>query len=99
MIATQVPCTSGHMVAKEISTLVSDSLDDLLQWAYGRLGMRFSFVVNIFIEQMLFDLVRGEVMYQILGKHIAEYFDNSNTARKVGESYYSQMPSRHQSLR
>lgn len=41
-------------------------------------------MVYIAVEKILFDLFCGEVMYETFDKHIAKYFDTSNTADKVG---------------
>lgn len=48
-IAVQIACTTEHMLAKEIATLVANSLDDILQWAYEkeRTGVLLA-VYNVF---------------------------------------------------
>lgn len=73
-----------QLVAKEIRSLVVDSLDDVLQCAYERacIGVR-SVVYNVVVPN-LFDMSRDEAIGEILEKHIAKFSDTSNTPDKVG---------------
>lgn len=78
-----------QVVAKEISTLVVDDLEDVLQCAYERPQMAAHSVVYIIFEQIPFDLMHQEVMEEIFDKHIANYFDTTNAADKICEKTQS----------
>lgn len=79
----QITNTMEQMVAKWISTLVVDSLGDILQCPYEKVGMGGRSVVYNVIEKMLFDLLRREVMNKFLDKPIANYFDTSEAVDKI----------------
>lgn len=93
MDAKKVVCTTEQLVAKEMPLLVADSVDDTMQCAYEKLGTGVHSVVDNFFEQIFSDLSRWEVMEEVLDNHIAKYFYTSDTAKKIGDSYYPQMPS------
>lgn len=81
-----------HMVSKQISTLVADYLEAILQCKFekARMGAR-SVVYNVF-EQVQFHLSLEEVRAQILDKHIAKYFDTSDAGDKTSEKILSTNP-------
>lgn len=89
MIAAQVKRATKQIVAKEITTLVEESLDDILQCAYenARSGVR-SVVYNV-VEQVVFDLIRQDVIGETLDKHISAYLDTENAADKVCDKLLS----------
>lgn len=65
---------------------MADALDETLQYAYEKelTGAR-SVVYNV-VQQMFFDLLRGDVMDGLLDKHIAEYLDISDKLTRSGKS-------------
>lgn len=88
-LIAQVTATSKPLVTNEISKLVADSLDGILQSSYvkRRIGV-CSFVSKDF-EQILFDLFRRGVMEDILDNHITRFFDTSNATDEIGEKLLS----------
>lgn len=85
MIAAKVAPATEQMAAKEIWTLVRDSLDDILQSTYEKAGSGGFSVVYNDVEKIPFDLLSREVMYATVDNHIANYFDSSDAADKIGE--------------
>lgn len=85
MVATQVARPTEQLDAKEISTIVVDSLDDIQPYKYEKVCTALHCIVGAFVEQILFDLLCREMMHEILDRNIGSYFDTSNTNGKVGE--------------
>lgn len=84
LFAAHVVCSTGQLGVKEISTLVVDFLNHILQCGYEKWKTGVHSVVNSVVEQLLFDWLRREVMDDILEKHIANYFDSSDATNKSG---------------
>lgn len=77
------------MVAKEISTLVAESLDDILQCVYKNANTGARSIVYIVVEQILFDLLRRGVIFETLDMHIFTCVKSSNADDKVCENLFS----------
>lgn len=60
MTARQIASTTEQLVAKGISTLVADSLEDILQCADEKAHTGGRSVVYNVVEKMFFDLSRGK---------------------------------------
>lgn len=84
MIATQAGRPTERVVAKKIRTLLADSMDEILPCKCENVRPGVFYVVHKFIEQILFGLLRKDVMDEILDKHITKCFDRCDTADKVG---------------
>lgn len=55
----EVARTTEQLAAKEITVLVTNSLDDILRRAYEKVRTGVCSVVNNVLEQILLDLLRG----------------------------------------
>lgn len=89
MIAAHVTRTTEQMVAKELSTFVTDSLDDILQFTYEKARMTVWSVVYKIVEKILFDLLRLEAKNEILNKRLANCFNTGDAADKIGGKSFS----------
>lgn len=89
MVAKEVSCTMEQLVFREIPTLGANSLDNILQCTCENARTKVCFVVYKVVEQIIFELFRGEVFDEILEKNISKYFDTSYTADKVGKQILS----------
>lgn len=89
MVAKQASRTTEHLLAKGITRLVADSLDELLHCTYEKVHTGNRSVFYSIVKQIHFDLLHEKLMDQSLNKHIAEYFDTSETAEKAGEKLLS----------
>lgn len=72
------------MAAKEMSALVLDLLEGILQPTYEKGHPRTRSFVYVVFEQILFDLSRREVSDNALDKHIASHFDTSHATDMIG---------------
>lgn len=83
MIAKQVEGTTKLLLAKEVPTLVADSLNDILQCTYEKSRTGARYVVYNVVKQIIFDLLRRDLMDKTLDQHIAKYFNTSDTVERV----------------
>lgn len=83
MIAAQAANTMKQMVAKECSTVVADSWDDIMQCSYDMAGTGVCSVVYNAVEKILLHLLRSEMMNKTVDKHIANNFDTANSVDKI----------------
>lgn len=79
MFAAQGFRTIEQMAIMQISPLVEDSLPDILQFTYEKARTRVRSVVYSVVVKVLFDLMRQEMMDNILHKHMANNINTSNT--------------------
>lgn len=68
MIASQVSRTTDQVVAREIATIVVDSLDNTLQYVCNKVCTKARSVVSNVLPQNLWYLLRQEVMDKIPNK-------------------------------
>lgn len=73
-----------QMLSKEISVLLTDSREYILQRAYDKARTRVRSAVNIVIEQTVLDVVKLEIIDKIRDKHIANYFITCDATDKIG---------------
>lgn len=88
-IAPQVACITVWLVGKEIPAVVADSLDDILQSTCKKAWRRALSVIYNVVEQIYSDILCRKVMGDVFQKHIAKYFETSNTGDKVSENILS----------
>lgn len=91
--------TTEQLVAPEISALLADSLDDILQPPFEKACTLVRFAVDYVFELGLLELLHQKVMKNALDKNMANNFDTSVAADKISEYYCPKKPSWHQSSR
>lgn len=92
MISMQIACTTDKVVAREISALWLEFLNDILQCAYenARSGVR-SVTYNV-VELVFSDLQRREEISRTLHGYISTYVDHGDAADIVRKRLFSTKP-------
>lgn len=85
MITVQIARTTEKMVVEENSTLVRETLNDILQCAYKNARVVARPVNYIIMKQVLIDLPRRDVIHKTLHRHISICFKFDDAARKFCE--------------
>lgn len=76
-------------VIKEISALVVESLDDILQLAYLNKRTGICSVIYDVDEQVLLHLIRRDVICETLDRHTSTYFNFDDADAKVFGQLFS----------
>lgn len=92
MTAKQIAFIMKQMSCKEISALVEDFLNEILESKYEEARKGFCSILYNVVEQAALDLLCWEMTDNILDKHTAVYFDNAMPLTRSAESYYPNMP-------
>lgn len=79
VFVSEIVRTTDRLVAKEIPTLVSGSLEEDLQWKYEKACMRTRSDIYTVVEQILSNLSHSEVVDETLNKYIANSFDTRDS--------------------
>lgn len=81
-ISEEVVCTTEQMVARDISALMMASLMNAQHCAYENSHRKVCLVVYTIFEEIVFRLVRLEMMHKILKKLITNCSDISDVSDK-----------------
>lgn len=65
-----------EMVTNELSTIIEESLHDILKWSIHTEQRQIQSVVYSIVWQVMLDLVRKDIPGQKLDAHIANHFDH-----------------------
>lgn len=91
MAASQVACTTEQLVPKEISTLLADALDDILQCTYEKERTGVLSLVY-FVEQIFFHLLRWKCWTRLSTNPSQNILKTVVPVTRLVKSYYQQMP-------
>lgn len=83
MIAAPMDRTSEKMIAQDTLALVTESLDDILQYVYENAPTGVRSVVYIVLEQVSLHVVRRDMIGETFEGHISTYFDFNDDAGKI----------------
>lgn len=85
MVASQCTHTTEQMVTREISALVTYSLQIIMQCAYEKACARARYFVNDVVEKVPYNLLHRKVIDETLDKHITNCSNISDAADKICE--------------